>query len=292
MGDADHRRRRVHASAYQSATRLIVHDLDAAASLAHFAASPHGCWVSGPSFVYAWPTETLCVTALFGTPTRESVESLVRLFALELHSPAVPHASLIDARRVERIGPAEYDVLVRYVERASQMMTRYVTRLALVRPEGFVGAVTAGFYETLPPPYPIGVFSDAAEAFAWVDGERCERTLDELVARAGALPDFQRDLRRAVEARLPEVSLSTVAQDLGLAVRTLQRRLRECETTFRREVVAVQVAEAERRLLGTDDPVAEIAFDVGCGNPQYLSAIFRQATGLSPTEWRARRRAG
>lgn len=294
VNDTDPRRSRAPGGATGSATRLRAHrdELSAAASVAHFAADPRSRWVSGPSFVYAWPTDALCVTAIFGTPTRESVETLVRLFELELHAPAVPHASLIDARRVEGIGPDEFDVFVRYVRRSRDMMGRYVTRLALVRSEGFVGAVTAGFYETLSPPYPLAVFSDIHEAFAWVDGERHEQLLDELVTRVGGLSDLQREIRRAIEARLPEVTLSTVAHDLGLAVRTLQRRLRENSTTFRREVVVVQVSEAERRLVSSEDSVARIAHDVGCGSPQYLSAIFRQARGLSPTEWRARRRTG
>jgi AraC-like DNA-binding protein len=94
-------------------------------------------------------------------------------------------------------------------------------------------------------------------------------------------------LRRALDARLPETSIERAAQDLGTSVRTLQRRLREHDTTFREQLARSQVEAAKRWLRGTDAPVSRIAYEVGCGTPQQLSRLFRRLTGRTPTAWRA-----
>jgi AraC-like DNA-binding protein len=53
----------------------------------------------------------------------------------------------------------------------------------------------------------------------------------------------------------------------------------------------VRLAEAERRLRETDEPVTAIALDVGFVSPQHFSTHFRRARGLSPSAWRARQRS-
>ena len=263
-----------------------------AASLADFATRPHGRWVSGECFVYAWPRPDLCVTVVWGEPSFEDFEKLAILYGLELHAPAEPHASVIDAHKVERMGQRGFEKLAAYVEAHREVMREWVTRLAIVRPSGFAGAVAAGFYETTEAPYPVEVFAEPADAYAWVgaDGASMARVFRGLVEGSSDAPAMLRELRRALEARLPDATLEGLAKDLGLAVRTLQRRLKEHGTTFRRELSSAQVRAAERWLRGTDAPISRIAFEVGCGTPQHLSALFKQATGQSPTEWRATRR--
>lgn len=258
-----------------------------AASLADFASAPLGRWIGGESFVYAWPRSDLCVTVVWGEPGLEDFEKLASLYALELHPPAEPHASVIDAHRVERMGQRGFEKLAAYVEAHREIMRKWVTRLAIVRPSGFAGAIAAGFYETTEAPYPVEVFAEPVDAYEWVGADGMAKSLAALVDGADDAPAMLRELRRALEARLPDATLEGLAKDLGLAVRTLQRRLKEHGTTFRRELARAQVRAAERWLSGTDAPISRIAFEVGCGTPQHLSALFKQATGQSPTEWRA-----
>jgi AraC-like DNA-binding protein len=262
-----------------------------AASLADFASAPLGRFFGGEHFVYAWPRPDLCVTVVWGEPGLEDFERLASLYALELHAPAEPHASVIDAHKVERMGQRGFEKLAAYVEAHREVMRKWVTRLAIVRPSGFAGAIAAGFYETTEAPYPVEVFAEPADAYAWVGAApSTAATLAALVEGSSDAPAMLRELRRALEARLPDATLEGLAKDLGLAVRTLQRRLKEHGTTFRRELSGAQVRAAERWLSGTDAPISRIAFEVGCGTPQHLSALFKQTTGQSPTEWRAARR--
>ncbi len=259
------------------------------ANHADFAKSPLGSYLAGPCWVYAWPHPALCVSALFGEPGPDDMEALTRLYALELVPPAEPHASIIDARRVKSVDATAFAVLAQYVEAKRAEMERFVTRLAIVRPDGFVGALAAGFYQTVPPPYPVESFEDLSAALAWTGGE--DRALEEelagLVSATSDLPDVVRDLRRAIEARLPDdASIDQAAADLGVAVRTLQRRLGAAKTTFRAELAAVQVERAKHWLARTDAPISRIAYEVGLSTPQHLSALFRKATGKTPTEYR------
>jgi AraC-like DNA-binding protein len=258
------------------------------ANLSDFAKNPLGSYLAGPSFLYAWPTPDLCVSALHGVPTRDDLEALTRLFALELTAPAVRHASIIDARRVVSVDPGAFSVLTRYVQTRSTDMEQFVTRLAIVRPDGFVGALAAGFYETVPPPYPVESFADFASALAWcgVEARTLETTLAVLVAEASELPEIVRDVRRAIEARLPDASIDQAARDLALAVRTLQRKLGAVDTTFRAELAHVQVERAKHWLRTTDAAITRIAYEVGLSTPQHLSALFRKATGKTPSEYR------
>ena len=134
-------------------------------------------------------------------------------------------------------------------------------------------------------------------ALAWLGADAgWGPLLDGLVARASATPDEVRALRRALDAFLGDPdgadgpSLEGLAQRLGTTARTLQRRLKAEGTTFRRELAAAQVRAAERWLRDTDEPVSRIAYEVGCATPQHLSTLFKRATGLTPTAYRARER--
>lgn len=261
-----------------------------AASHGDFAAAPHGRVLTGRTFAYGWPTRALCVTAIWGTPGPEDLAALARLYALELGPPAEPHAAIIDTLRVEAVHAEAFAVIERYVAAHRQRLADRVTKLAIVRREGFVGAVASGFFATMEAPYPVRITDDFESALAWTGGPAwVEPALARWVGAGAALSDLRRDLRRAIEARLPALDVSRVAADLGLAVRTLQRRLRAERTTYRREQAAVQVAVAQRWLETTDAPITQIAYEVGCSTPQRFSALFKREVGQSPSAWRAAR---
>lgn len=52
-----------------------------------------------------------------------------------------------------------------------------------------------------------------------------------------------------------------------------------------------QMQEARRRLLSTEQPITEIAFDLGFSSSQYFATVFRKLTGLAPQTFRQRHRA-
>lgn len=267
-------------------------EMTPAASYAAFAADPHGRCITGPTFAYGWPTRELCVTAIWGSPGPDDLEALAKLYALELAPPAEPHAAVIDTLRVEAVHPEAFAVIERYVRGHHEGLAERVTRLAIVRRPGFVGAVAAGFFAAIEPPYPVEVFDDLVGALRWADGPGwVEHALERWVGAGAELSDLRRELRRAIEARLPATDMAQVAADLGIAVRTLQRKLRAEETSYREEQAAVQVAVAQRWLGTTDAPITQIAYEVGCSTPQRFSALFKREVGESPSAWRAAQRA-
>lgn len=222
-------------------------------------------------------------------PNREDIELLCRALLVELGPDAVPHQSLVDASRVTGVDAAAFDALDGYVREHRDALARAVTRLALVRPLGMAGAVTAGFYEVVDSPYPTEVFESFADAFTWLAPEGGAPLLAELEAMVDATAGDPLVLRvrSALRARLAaDVDLDQIAELLNMSGRTLQRRLRERDTSFRAELAHTRIAEAKRLLRDTDAPITRIALDVGFASAQHLSTAFRQLVGMSPSDWR------
>jgi len=82
-------------------------------------------------------------------------------------------------------------------------------------------------------------------------------------------------------------SAEQVARALGVATRTLQRRLREEHTTFRELVTGVRVEVAKELLARGHLSIAEVATAVGFASVSVFSTAFSRQTGQSPSEFRA-----
>lgn len=143
-------------------------------------------------------------------------------------------------------------------------------RTQLVMPRA---ALAAGLAPAEPPP--LAILSRAA---------------DELAQTAQADPPMTGRVRRALDEALrdDDAQVETVAKQLGLAVRSLQRRLKDEGTSFQAIREDVRRTLAQRHL---DDglALAEIAFLLGYSEPGALARAFKRWTGLSPAESRARR---
>lgn len=256
------------------------------ADLADFVAAPVGRCFAGATWLYFYPHEGLCGFVVWGRPSREDLERLVSVLAVEIGAP--PHVSLVDARRVESADPRGFAVLERYVREHHEALGRAVERLALVRPDGLVGAITSGFFGVTPPPYPVAVFEDRESAVAWLGVREPEAVLASLAeeeARAAGTP-LLRDLRALLESRLDRVTLASAAKALGLSERSLQRKLGELGTTFVAELNQARVRVAKQLLRDSDAKLTQIAHDVGCASLASFSALFRRATGRTPSAWR------
>lgn len=94
-------------------------------------------------------------------------------------------------------------------------------------------------------------------------------------------------VRTAITARgSHSVTCAEVADDLGLGVRTLQRRLAEAGTTFRRLCEEASMEEAERLLQRTDMPIPEIAHRLGYSEPSSFSRAVFNWYGRRPSALR------
>ena len=155
------------------------------------------------------------------------------------------------------------------------------------------GATVAGAFEVLPRPYSVATFDNPRAAFEWAapahrdDGPGL---LDRRYAEATGTPLLLGELRAYLEGHLTSAEVAGAATALAMSPRTLQRKLAEAQTTFKRELADARIRVAKRKLVETDAPLTAIAFDVGCASLQHFSALFRRTVRESPSAFRARAR--
>ncbi|HMR07463.1 MAG TPA: helix-turn-helix transcriptional regulator [Polyangiaceae bacterium] len=259
--------------------------------------APVGSYVSGPCFAHGCLHPALWVLCIWGRPNADIARSLGRSLVFELAPPAVPHASFIDTSGLESGGDGAFEMLEAYLTHHADALAHWVQRVALVRPKGLSGALVSGIFQVAPRPFDVRLFDDPAAALSWLHQALAfepapSAALQEISAmRAAAdVPEVVRRLRRVLSENLRGVSIEDAARALALSPRTLQRRLSDARTTFQDQMADARVAAAQRLLLDGSSPITRIAFDVGCASPQHLSALFKKRTGVSPSEWRRRRR--
>ena len=108
--------------------------------------------------------------------------------------------------------------------------------------------------------------------------------------RRCAPPDVVRRLRALFERDSERLELSRAARALNVSTRTLQRQLEEAGTSFRDLGSALRQERAERLLAATDQKITAIAKELGFESLQSFTASFREASGETPADYRARRR--
>src|SRR5262245_16122556 len=81
-------------------------------------------------------------------------------------------------------------------------------------------------------------------------------------------------------------SVALVADAAGMNVRTFQRRLYEKGLTYAQIVSDVRLAEGSRRLVESNQPIVEIALQLGYSDHAHFTRAFRAWTGSSPREFR------
>ncbi len=105
---------------------------------------------------------------------------------------------------------------------------------------------------------------------------------------------FSHRVVAAVEARLADVLLSQedVAADLGVSVRTMQRRLRDEGVTYSQIHDDVRRQRAERLLRDDELAIFQVAERLGYAEATNFTRAFRRWTGCSPLEFRDKQPSG
>ncbi|MDE6682606.1 MAG: helix-turn-helix transcriptional regulator, partial [Muribaculaceae bacterium] len=101
---------------------------------------------------------------------------------------------------------------------------------------------------------------------------------------------FYRDFLSQVRLHYSDEDLTVgdVAGRLGIGATQLTRKIKALTGSTPVEIIrGFRLREARKRLLVSDDTVAEIAFATGFSSPQYFARCFRDAFGMSPSELRA-----
>jgi AraC-like DNA-binding protein len=109
-------------------------------------------------------------------------------------------------------------------------------------------------------------------------------------ARGGSAGSVTERVDRLVGAQIgmERITVASVARDLGLSARSLQRRLAEEGTTLRDLVQAHRRLMAESRLTSGQASHALIAHALGYSDSTVFWRAFKRWSGASPTDYRGR----
>ena len=111
---------------------------------------------------------------------------------------------------------------------------------------------------------------------------------DLLLSRLPRGPDLVERTRRAIAARLRggDPSIDSVARELGMSERSLQRHLRALDYSYKDLDDEVRQATARLYLQQPDIALAEIAYLMGFADKCAFSRAFKRWTGLTPNQAR------
>lgn len=248
-----------------------------------------GRYIVGRNWLYFSVDAKLFGQFHWGRPEADDIERLMALWEIELRESTPRHASLIDASRLEGLSADLFANMTARVRLRADVLARKLTQQALVRPAGLTGAVIAGVSAVIPFPYPQASFVDLQSALAWLDRLDALPALLELASKARVDAVVQTQLRAALRQQLVSATIDDMALVLGIARRTLQRRLREANTSFNAEIARARVERAQELLRDTDRQITDIALEV-CASAGQFAELFRRETGMTASEWRAKTR--
>ena len=113
---------------------------------------------------------------------------------------------------------------------------------------------------------------------------------DLLLERLPRGPDLVERTRRAIGGRLRggDPSLESVARELGMSERSLQRHLRELGYTYNALADEVREATARLYLEQPDLALAEVGYLLGFADQSTFHRAFKRWTGCTPRQARTR----
>jgi AraC-like DNA-binding protein len=256
--------------------------------------APVGRYLLARNLVLWCASPTLMGVVIGAEPQHEDVSMLLDLATRPLPPGLAANVDhVFDASRITRVDTDGFDTYLSGLARARAQRPR-IHRHAIVRPQGFVGAVVAGTHTLLSDDTPFSVFTSAGEALDWLGCDRpaLAGQLDALGALLTTGDPALAQVRSMLRATQFRLSLRDAARQLGIGPRTLQRVLRKHHTTFRHEIERERIAEAKRLLAETQLKLELIGERAGYGSAAHFSTSFLQHTGVSPSKWRQRTRAG
>jgi AraC-like DNA-binding protein len=100
--------------------------------------------------------------------------------------------------------------------------------------------------------------------------------------------DYVTALKAVLKPYLPDghPSIELTAEILGTSVRTLQRTLAQCNTTYSKLIEEVRVDAAVELLESSDSKIIDIAYACGYEDPSHFSRAFRRLKGTTPRDFR------
>jgi len=108
-----------------------------------------------------------------------------------------------------------------------------------------------------------------------------------VVVPAGRSPELRKALRLTEQRLGDQARFEDIADEVGLAPRSLARRFEdETGMTWRAALRRMRILAAVEKLADDDLPITAIAFSVGYTSLSAFNAAFRELTGRTPTQYR------
>ncbi len=248
-------------------------------------------WVGRRHCVFAF-SSTLLGFSSWARPDAEDVRELLRLCDIGLRPGMSPYVWLVDLRELEFVEPATFSLFLDHTRKNGATLRRNIVKQAQLRPEGFVGAIIAGFGRVARLPYPDRVFREPDRAIAWLGvapdvGAALCAELEAIRAEARETDPLITRLRRELDGA-GALGVDEVASRLGMSTRSLQRVLRDAGTTHRAELDAFRIRRAKELLRREERTLTWIAQELGFSSAQHFATAFRRAMGETPSSWRLR----
>jgi AraC-like DNA-binding protein len=265
------------------------------ATAAEFLENPVGRYTVAGKLLAWVPDAGLICAVIFDRASDEELALRRPFWSLPAHPLlAPPLTALLDYGEITAWGESAFQLFAEFLEDLGHRWPGTLHRVAIVRPSGATGAAVAGvFYEQVRPNFESALFTDRAEGLAWLrlgESASIAAQLDELVAAVHGTPAILRALRMQLAQNLRDAAIDRIAAALGVSVRSLQRRLGELATSYRAEVNRARVRAAEGLLVGGNEKVEAIAHALGVSSAAHFAQMFRELTGETPSDFRARRR--
>lgn len=106
--------------------------------------------------------------------------------------------------------------------------------------------------------------------------------------RQDLISEVQQQIARLLESG--EVCVETVASELDIAPRSLRAQLQEAGTSFSQVLNDYRHHLAKKLLAKTEESIAEIVYLTGFSEPSTFYRAFKRWEGLTPVEYRKRKR--
>jgi AraC-like DNA-binding protein len=165
-------------------------------------------------------------------------------------------------------------------------------RLVMVVPNGLPGVLLAGTLR-MGGAYPAAhVSRDLGHALDVLDhpsARRAHQLAVGIAQSARSSPSLLSSVRMRLAHDLSSVSVASLARELGMSSRTLQRELGLLGTSFRDELRRTRVRVARKLLIASELKVSAISRQVGLANPSRMTEALRRELEMSASEVRATR---
>lgn len=256
-----------------------------------FVAHPAGYYAAGRTWlVWSWKAD-LAGTLVWGRLTDADAEGLIDAWRMT-KALAPPYDFINDFSRIAAIDIVPFERILPYAQKQRQTFVDTTRTSVLVRPSGFASALIAGAFHLFSSSTRWRIVETTEEGFAALDRPEADaaRLAVEAIFAAEASTDAEISTLRSLLSRSPTLTLSQAATQLKLSERSLQRKLEDAGTTFRKLSSESKLHEAKRLLEATEEKLSEIARRVGLSSAEQLNKLFRNQVGESPSMIRKRAR--